>query len=185
MQNIHLLQEQLYMYKFVCVYACKCMYACLCVCECMHACVCMCVNLRKWVCACLSLSLCLSFLFGKCLVWFLASRVIMQGCPWLFREPIDASIHHVSTYFLLSSSSPSFTQEVIYFYGKTVSHALLTIFLSILLLHSHWLSLKTRCATEDGTHTGVVSICRLCFILLNFCDHIVLHIKGFIVLIHD
>jgi hypothetical protein len=107
----------------------------------------------------------------------------MQGCSWLLREPTDTSTHHVSTYFSLSSCSFSFTQEVIYYYGKTVSQVPLTIFVNIITVFT-FVVLITRCATENDAYAGVVNMCS-CFILLIFCVHIVLHFKGFIALIHD
>ena len=104
----------------MCVNMYKCAHVWVCVHACVHVCVC--------VCVCVWWKLCL--LFGKCLVWFLASRVTTQGCPWLFRETTDTSTHHVSTYFSLSSCSSSFTKELIYYYGKTVSQVPLTIFVN-------------------------------------------------------
>jgi len=54
----------------------------------------------------------------------------MQDCPWLFRKPTDTSTHHFSTYFSPSACSSFYTEEVIYYHGKTVSQVPQTIFVN-------------------------------------------------------
>ena len=154
---------------------------CVCVSVNVHKCSCVCVCVC--VCVCLCLCLCLFYLG---IAWF-DSWPVEWLCKTVHGSSENLQIHQPIIFQPTFHPLPVLLSTLRKWFIIMVKQCpkCRKQFLLILLLHSHLLSLITRCATEDDTYTGVVIVCRLCFILLIICVHIVLHFKSFIALILD